>query len=99
MKFLDNLQSTDVGADHTGKKSDCEDGDVLDRSVDEVHLGFVRVPMSSSVYDGGGHEGEGRHLDGAEEGDEQVEPGHGGGQGDWNVFRSILISRAALLFY
>ena len=43
------------------------------------------VPVGGCVYDGGGHEGEGRHLDGAEEGDEQVEPGHGGGQGDWNV--------------
>ena len=72
LEFLDDLQSTDVGADHTGKKADCEDSDVLDRSVDETHLSIVRVPMSSSVYDGGGHEGEGGHLHRPQQGHQEL---------------------------
>ena len=42
------------------------------------------VPVGGGVDDGGRHEGERRHLDGAQEGHEQVQPWHGGGKSDWN---------------
>ena len=41
LEFLDNLQSTDIGANHTGKEPDDEDSDVLARSADKVQLGVV----------------------------------------------------------
>ena len=40
-------------------------------------------PVGGGVDDGGRHEGERRHLDGAQEGHEQVQPRHRGGKSDW----------------
>ena len=80
MEFLDNLQSTDVGTNNTCKEPNYEDKDVLDGSVDKVQLGIVRVPMSGRVYNRGGHQGEGGHLDGSQQRHQQLQPGHCGCQ-------------------
>ena len=82
LEFLDNLQSTNVGADHTGQEPDDEDADVLDRPEGEVQLRVVRVPVSGRVYDSGRHQGEGGHLDCPQQRYQELQPGHGGSQSD-----------------
>ena len=76
-----NLQSADVRAHHSRDQPDGEGEGVPDGPVDE-HRAAVRVPVSGSVYDGGDHDHEDGYDDGPNEGDQEVQPGHRGGQAD-----------------
>ena len=75
MEFLNNFHRTYISTNDTCKEANGEDDDILNASVDKDWLG-VRVPMSSRIYQGWCHQGQGGHLDGPQEGDQQVQPGH-----------------------
>ena len=80
-EVVDNLYSADVRSHDTGQEPNDEDDSVLHRPVEE-DLPGVRVPVGGRVDEGRCHEGESGHLDGPEEGDEEVQPWHGGSQSD-----------------
>ena len=75
LEVVHDGHDADVGADHTGQEADGEHDHVLDAAVDEGGAG-VLAPVRRGVYEGRGHEGERGHLDRAQEGDQQVQPGH-----------------------
>ena len=78
LEVVHDCHDADVGTDHAGQEADGEDDHVLDAAVDEGGAG-VLGPVRRGVYEGRGHEGERGHLDRAQEGDQQVQPGHRGG--------------------
>ena len=71
-----NVDRADVGPEDHAAEPEEEDEAVLPQpppAPAEV------VPVARSVDDGRGHEGQRGHLDGTDQGDEEVQPGHGGG--------------------
>ena len=77
LELPDNVDGADVGPEDHPRQPEEEDEAVLP----EPPAAPAEVaPVGGRVDEGGRHEGERRHLDGADERDEEVEPGHGGRQ-------------------
>ena len=80
LELPDNVDGADVGPEDHPRQPEEEDEAVLP----EPPAAPTKVaPVGGRVNEGGRHEGERRHLDGAQEGHEQVQPRHRGGKGDW----------------
>jgi hypothetical protein len=78
-EVFDYVHRADVGAHDASAEPKGKDGRVLPEpppSRAEV------VPVGGGVDERGRHQGERGHLDRAQEGDKQVEPGNGGGETD-----------------
>ena len=80
-KLIVDLQRTDVGAKKSCDQADDEGDGVPDGPVEE-HRAAVLLPVSRRVDDGGEHDGEAGHHHGPHQGDQEVQPGQGGGQED-----------------
>ena len=80
-EVLVNLQSTDVSPQQSCGTADGEGEGVPDGPVEEQRAA-VGVPVCCRVNDGGEHDGLAGHGDGPHQGDQQLQPGHRGGQAD-----------------
>ena len=80
VKVLNDIEDTDVRANDTTKESEEKDETVLDESPTEPSQ--VSVPVRRRINQRRVHDGQGRHLDGAQEGDDEVEPWNGSGKRD-----------------
>jgi hypothetical protein len=72
LKVLNDVVEADVGPNHASEQPDAKD----DRIFGEPSLEALRVvPVGGQVDHGRRHDGEGGHLDGAQQGYEKVQPG------------------------
>ena len=68
-EIFNDVVQADVGANDAAQQSNNEDEGVLGQAPLEVP-GFV--PVGGQVYQGRCHDAQGGHLDGAQQGDEQI---------------------------